>query len=46
VRYCDLNDAADPCANTGTCVRCSSSDRWGLCMTDCSGDECNVDAFC
>ena len=44
--YCDLNDAADPCAGTGTCVRCSASDRWGLCMTDCSGKECNVDAFC
>jgi hypothetical protein len=46
VPYCDLNDAADPCVGTGTCVRCSSSDRWGLCMTDCSGEDCNVDAFC
>ncbi|WP_106087267.1 hypothetical protein [Enhygromyxa salina] len=43
--YCDatgkLGDACD-----GTCVLCSSSDRWGLCMTGCSGDECNVDEFC
>jgi hypothetical protein len=44
VPYCDLNDAVDPCA--GACVRCSSSDRWGLCMTDCTGEACNVDVFC
>jgi hypothetical protein len=44
VPYCDLNDAADPCS--GTCVRCSSSDRWGLCVEGCSGEGCNVDAFC
>jgi hypothetical protein len=46
MRYCDLNDAADPCIGTGTCVRCSASDRWGLCLPNCSGEECNVDAFC
>jgi hypothetical protein len=44
VRYCDLTDPLDVCE--GTCVRCSSSDEWGLCVTNCSGDECNVDAFC
>ncbi len=44
--YCDLNDAADPCTGTGTCVRCSASDRWGLCLPNCSGEECHVDAFC
>jgi hypothetical protein len=45
VQYCDLTGQfGEPCE--GTCVRCSSSDEWGLCMTDCSGDDCNVDAFC
>jgi hypothetical protein len=45
VPYCDLEgQLGTPCE--GTCVRCSSSDEWGLCMTDCSGDDCNVDAFC
>jgi hypothetical protein len=46
VRYCDLNDPADPCIGVGTCVRCSASDRWGLCLPNCSGEECHVDAFC
>ncbi len=45
VPYCDLSGEFGPtCA--GTCVRCSSTDEWGLCMTGCSGDACNVDAFC
>jgi hypothetical protein len=47
VPYCDMTgEYESPCDGTGTCVRCSSSDRWGLCMTDCSGDDCNVDGFC
>jgi hypothetical protein len=45
VPYCDMTgEYESPCE--GTCVRCSSSDRWGLCMTECSGDACNVDGFC
>jgi hypothetical protein len=45
VPYCDLTgELGSACA--GTCVRCSSSDRWGMCMTECSGEDCNVDAFC
>jgi hypothetical protein len=45
VPYCDTTgEYESPCE--GACVRCSSSDRWGLCMTDCSGDDCNVDGFC
>lgn len=45
VPYCDVSGELDsPC--DAMCVRCSSSDRWGLCMTGCSGDDCNVDAFC
>jgi hypothetical protein len=47
VPYCDLTgEFESPCDGKGTCVRCSSSDRWGLCMTDCTGDACNVDGFC
>jgi hypothetical protein len=47
VPYCDMTgEFESPCDGNGTCVRCSSSDRWGLCMTDCSGEACNVDGFC
>jgi hypothetical protein len=47
VPYCDMTgELQSPCDGNGTCVRCSSSDRWGLCMTDCTGDDCNVDGFC
>lgn len=45
VPYCDLSGKTGPACD-GTCVRCSSSDVWGLCMTDCSGEDCNVDEFC
>jgi hypothetical protein len=45
VPYCRLEDQGGESCE-GTCVPCSSSDIWGLCMTDCSGDNCNVDAFC
>lgn len=45
VPYCDLTGQLGP-ACEGTCVRCSSSVEHGLCMTECSGDDCNVDAFC
>ncbi|WP_106087962.1 hypothetical protein [Enhygromyxa salina] len=45
VPYCDVTGEWGP-ACEGTCVRCSSSEEWGLCMTGCSGDDCNVDEFC
>jgi hypothetical protein len=45
VPYCDLTGEFGPTCE-GTCVRCSSSAQDGLCMTDCSGENCNVDAFC
>ena len=44
VAYCDLTGELGPACD-GTCVQCSSSER-GLCMSGCSGDDCNVDAFC
>jgi hypothetical protein len=44
VPYCDTDGLEGP-ACAGECVQCSSSER-GLCMTDCTGDECNVEEFC
>jgi hypothetical protein len=45
MQYCDVNgEEGDPCE--GTCVPCSSRPDRGLCLPDCSGDDCNVDAFC
>ena len=44
VPYCDpAGDVGPACA--GTCVQCSGDNR-GLCVQGCSGDACNVDAFC
>ena len=44
VPYCDLTNELGPVCE-GTCVQCSGDDR-GLCMQGCTGDDCNVDAFC
>jgi hypothetical protein len=44
VPYCDMEGLEGPACD-GECVQCSSSER-GLCMTDCVGDECNVEDFC
>jgi hypothetical protein len=44
VPYCDLAGIEGP-ACAGECVQCSSSER-GLCMTNCTGSECNVEQFC
>lgn len=44
VPYCDLTGEFGPACD-GTCVQCSGSER-GLCVSGCSGEDCNVDAFC
>ena len=44
VPYCDPTGEVGPTCE-GTCVQCSGDDR-GLCMQGCTGDGCNVDAFC
>ena len=44
VPYCDPTGEVGPACD-GTCVQCSGDNR-GLCMQGCSGDDCNVDAFC
>src|SRR5690606_441469 len=44
VPYCDPTGELGPTCD-GTCVQCSGDDR-GLCVQGCTGDACNVDAFC
>jgi hypothetical protein len=44
VEYCDPAGEEGPACD-GTCVQCSGDDR-GLCLHGCSGDDCNIDAFC
>jgi hypothetical protein len=44
VPYCDpTGNLGTTC--TGTCVHCSGNE-WGLCISECSGEDCNVDDFC